>query len=431
METQRKAGPWTTSQIALVLAIGLAFSLGVILKWEPLNGIREITQWEWRWRDLGVGRSALFLFPPLILVAWILWRIREERPATAWILAALMVANFSLQILAILAEPRGLALVTSIVASPGATSYFSDALLIGDLGVWLDEFPRGIRYLHSATHPAGPVLFYYAFLKVFGPYAAFLGGLTVALAGSAGVVVVHALAGLWTEKRTARLLASAFFALNPALIFFSPEFDQVYPIFAMLLILLWVKALGASKRYAYGFGGVLFISTLFAYGTLTIGAFLVYYTIYWLWPADTRRSRLIVVFRCSVIALSVCAGLFVLLWVATGYDPVLAFERALINQRILAEILARPYTNFVLVDPYDFLLGAGVIALPILVFHMRRSFNALTVIGVATILTVDVSGLLRAETARVWLFLQPLLAVPVGVELSGLRRRWLLAVFAV
>jgi hypothetical protein len=43
---------------------------------------------------------------------------------------------------------------------------------------------------------------------------------------------------------------------------------------------------------------------------------------------------------------------------------------------------------------------------------------------------VDVSGLLRGETARVWLFLQPLLIVPVAIEISRLRRPWRLAIFA-
>jgi hypothetical protein len=55
---------------------------------------------------------------------------------------------------------------------------------------------------------------------------------------------------------------------------------------------------------------------------------------------------------------------------------------------------------------------------------------ALTLIGLATIATVDLSGLLRGETARVWLFLQPLMVVPVALELARLRWSWRLSIFA-
>jgi len=55
---------------------------------------------------------------------------------------------------------------------------------------------------------------------------------------------------------------------------------------------------------------------------------------------------------------------------------------------------------------------------------------ALTLIGLATILTVDISGLLRGETARVWLFLQPLIVIPVAIELARIRLSWRLALFA-
>ena len=71
--------------------------------------------------------------------------------------------------------------------------------------------------------------------------------------------------------------------------------------------------------------------------------------------------------------------------------------------------------------------------MPILWFYLsklRDEFKAepngaaLTIIGLATVLTVDVSGLLRGETARVWLFLQPLLVAPVAVELARARWPW-------
>jgi hypothetical protein len=99
------------------------------------------------------------------------------------------------------------------------------------------------------THPPGPILFYYAFFKLLGPRTgALIGGCVVGLLGSAGAVVMYMFAGLWTSDRRTRLTASAFYALLPALTVFFPEFDQAYPLFSMLLILFWVRALRFHGR---------------------------------------------------------------------------------------------------------------------------------------------------------------------------------------
>ncbi len=84
-------------------------------------------------------------------------------------------------------------------------------------------------------------------------------------------------------------------------------------------------------------------------------------------------------------------------------------------------------------------MAAGWIALPILFFYLRGLRDefkinpdsaALTLIGLATVLTVDLSGFLRGETARVWLFLQPLWVVPIAIELARARRSWRFAILA-
>ena len=60
---------------------------------------------------------------------------------------------------------------------------------------------------------------------------------------------------------------------------------------------------------------------------------------------------------------------------------------------------------------------------------MSRSGPALAWLGVATILLIDVSGLLRAETARVWLFLQPFVVAPAALALSRVGRAQRATVF--
>lgn len=220
---------------------------------------------------------------------------------------------------------------------------------------------------------------------------------------------------------------------------FFPEFDQVYPILTMLLIIFWVRAFGppaGAAGYAACAGGCFFVAGFFAYNLLTIGAFLAYFGLYRLWRENWTLRAWTTFLRTASIALAVFAGLHAALWLGSGYQPFSSFQRAVSN---LAAEVHRPYVPFALLDPYDFLLGAGIIALPILAFHLQRLLRtwraggtgmALTLIGLATILTVDLSGLMRGETARVWLFLQPLLVVPVAMELVRFPWPWRLAIFA-
>ena len=430
----------TARQAGVVLAVGLAFGLGVIYEWGPLNGFVSLTKWEWPWQDLGTIQMGLALLAPFLLILGVVWsvdRTASRVPMWFW-LVALVIANFCFQLFSVLADPRGPERIMQIVSSADATSYFTDALTIQHLRDWLSHFDRATLHGHSVTHPAGPIVFYYVFVRLFGPdVGALLGGCAVGLAASFGVVVMYHFAGLWASDKRVRLLASAFYALLPGLTVFFPELDQVYPIFSMLLILTFVKALSAFNawyRYALALGAVLFAASFFAYNLLTIGAFLLYYGLWWLWREDRTGAAVLTVIRTAAVSMVTAASLYLLLWATTGYNPPAALHHALAAQDATARRwLGRPYRMFVLPDLYDFTLAAGIIVIPILWFHLsklREEFKAnpngmaLTLIGLATVLTVDLSGLLRGETARVWLFLQPLLVVPVAVELARVRWPW-------
>lgn len=426
-------------QAAMVLAIGLAFGLGVIYERDPLNGLASLTHWGWPWQDLGTFQIGLALLAPFLLIAFVLWRIElaaSQIPVRLW-LAALVLANFCLQLFSVLGDPRGVDRISKIVASADATSYFTDALSIQQLADWMKHFDAAALHGHSLTHPAGPILFYYIFLRLFGPETgALLGGCAVGLIASLGVAVMYYFAELWTPEPRVRLLASAFYALIPGLVVFFPELDQMYPLFSMLIILAAVKAFSvpaSSYKYALALGALLFAATLFAYNLLAVGIFILYYGMYWWWRQDRSPAALFAESRAAAIALTGAVSLYVLLWLSTGYNPVASLRHAFAMQAVSARSLNRPYAVFVFADLYDFALGAGIIALPILWFYLRKlrgeAGTALTLIGLATVLTVDLSGMLRGEAARVWLFLQPFLIVPVAIELARARWPWRLSIF--
>jgi hypothetical protein len=103
-------------------------------------------------------------------------------------------------------------------------------------------------------------------------------------------------------------------------------------------------------------------------------------------------------------------------------------------QEGLAKAWDRPWRLTVIWDVYDYFLASGwAPAALVALFCVRwlkggladaertRRFGMAALVALAI---VDVSGLLRAETARVWLFLQPLALLVAGVELSRWSPGW-------
>jgi hypothetical protein len=428
-----------------VMATGILFFLGVAFHRSPLNGSLWLTGWQWPWRDdIELVRSIAFLFIPFGLIQYVVKRVEAGSFSRVSIyLGMLVLGNFLMQIMAMVAEPDGFGFLRGIVMSPAATSYYADAAQINGLAAWLHHFSRASLAFHSSTHPPGPVLFYYMFFRLFGAQAgAVAGGCAVGFLGSLGVFVTYAFASLWTDNQRVRLMASAFYALLPALTVFFPEMDQVYPIFSMLLILLWCRSLRSEAKIPWEtmyLAAVLFVATFFTYSLLTLAAFFAYYALYWLWQQGWSSSSGLRLLRTLAISVGACAAAYAVLWFATGFEPIASFRHALRYQEVYTQFLYRPYLHSILFDPYDFFLGAGMLALPLLLFyvhriirdfHLSRHDIVLTLVGLATILTIDFSGVLRGEASRVWLFLQPLLVVPVAMELSRYRGKWLVAVFA-
>jgi hypothetical protein len=332
---------------------------------------------------------------------------------------------------ALLADPRSPAFIRIVVESKWATSYYTEALAIGDVRVWLSSFNTRDLALHAATHPPGPILHYYLWLRLTGPtIAPYAGAATIGLAASLGIPVMYWFASLWTSDRAPRLMACALFAMLPALILFFPQYDQAYPVLAMLMILFWGKALEGDVRYAPMLGLVLFTATFFAYNLLTLGAPMALYALTPLGRAKWERPAVLRVVSATLCALGTATLAHIVLAVSTGYDPLRSFAHALENMRGLNERLGRPYYACVFFDLYDFFLGGGVLTLPLLLVYLYCGWHdggqsrwptMLTGACLVSILLVDATGLLRAETARVWLFLQPLAVVPAGLQLARLR----------
>jgi hypothetical protein len=419
--------------IVLVLSVGVIWL--VLLAFE-VWGVNGPEYWTWPWRNLGWGRTLLLMAPPLVLLfaGLPLGGNPLSRKGLHFSLATLCLTNLALQVLGMMLEPGGLAHIRTIVESPVATNYFGEALRIDSVRDFLIEFPRRTHGIHSGSHPPGTILYYLFWIRLLGPDAAsIVGGLVLGIVGSLGVPAIYGFSSLWTRDPRTRLLISGLYSLLPALVLFLPEFDQVFPLLAMGLVWGSVRALEGHGRWAILTGALLFLATLLAYNLLILGAFAALFALRTLFRGDPGRGRLLLardLVTQGALVLGTTLLLHVLLGLVSGYNPVAYFQAALRHQEGIDSFYVCPYFQTLFFGPYDFFLGSGMLTLPLLFLYLRSlrgeattltpDHAAMTFLGLATIACVSLSATLPTETARLWLFLQPLVIVPAGIVLS----RW-------
>ena len=324
------------------------------------------------------------------------------------------------------------------------TSYFQDALRLADHPGFLAEYPRlmDTLHLHSENKPPGPVLFFLAFLELFGAEnAALVCGLALAALAALVVVSVHWMASTLHGSRDAAFGAAALMALCPGLVLTLPSMDAVMPHFTCLLVGTWAIALRRdSPAAALLYGLVLALAAMFTPLLLVTGAFLAAFTAHHVLRDADRRGALSRAARQVAIALSTLVALYALLYAATGYDVIAVYREVLGSKHdwdpelTRQELLGRPYGKALISDPWEFLLGTGWIIGLVAAFRAfdacreRSGTWAIEMFGLANIVLLPLCSFVRGESARLWMFLVPFLVLPAGVELArSTPRRRLLA----
>jgi hypothetical protein len=329
---------------------------------------------------------------------------------------------------------QGLAGIGERVRHPDITSYHTEAADLDDLSTWLGDYHTRLPEMigHTQTHPPGPILYYVFWNRMFGSEkGADFGGLFLGLLSGLAIPLIFVAAKRASNDVGVAFSAALVWAPLPALILMPGAFDSVYPLFTLGLIVLWVPAAwDASLRAAAGFGALLAAALFFTHSLLVLGAFFGLLGLVPLVSAADRGARLSRLARSSAVALAVCGGLFVLAKVFWGYDHLAALQASIRIQEGLSQAWDRPWRLTVVWDIYDFFLASGwATAALVALFCIRWAKGGLNetqrlrwfaLAALATLAIVDLSGLLRAETARVWLFLQPLTIILAGAELN----RW-------
>lgn len=417
-------------KLIIVAAIGLTWAALVSLHVDGANGP---PYWRWHWQRLPFlplyGLMALGAAP--IIGAMIAFDRGAISKRVA--LMAFAASNFALQLLGGSVFPGGLrSRITEIVDHPSFTSYYTAAKGLTE-GVtaqpfhdWIRSFPELMTTfpLHALTKPPGPVLYYWGWIEAVGPDFPVRGvaGCFLGLLGALSIPLTYLVIRELVGDSKAAVTGASLLALCPSLIIFLPQFDQAYMMVTCGLVVLLARTLrGQSIVNPIFFGALLSLGMFFTYSFAVLGVFLLGLTILELRSNRTATRTAAV---GAGVALGTIVSIYTFLYLAWGFRPFDTFASALANQARLLPGLMRPYPSTIPWDLYDFALASGWISIPLLIAALANEQIArikwLNRIVLLQLLAVGASGLLQTETARVWMFLLPLLMIPLGTELA----RW-------
>ena len=393
-----------------------AYLAGVLARWPWFNGS---PYWTWPWRNEPLTPVLALCALPLGLVALSL-RDRGPRPRVGRALALLGVAHALLQWTAFLGTDS-LGFLDAVVRDADATSYDTDAARIDDPRAFLATYHATTLAFHTTTKPPGPVLLYWAARRVCGSSAGpVAGAVAISLLSMAGPAACYAYARLLAPRRRPALVAAALYAVAPGPVLFLPELDQLYAALAVAMLVSWRYAYRRGRpAAAIGLGLVMAGAFAFAYNLLPLGALMAAGAARQALEKPARRAARVA--RAALLAVATTVAVAATVHLATGYRPIAAFARAVGEQARHETGYDRPYAQCVLFDPLDFLRGAGFASVALVAAYLarQRGSRARTAAGgLAFVLFLDLTGLLRAETMRVWLFALPLVLAPAGVALA-------------
>jgi hypothetical protein len=217
-----------------------------------------------------------------------------------------------------------------------------------------------------------------------------------------------------------------------------PQFDQCYPLLTAALAVLWRRALLRNSAYlASQFGVFMAMTLLITYLPAVLVIFLAGYAgLARRMGQNTWRQ----IAKAVLIALVAFVAFYVVLWLGTRFNPIASFRACWANQQenmrfqVIVGNPPRTWPGTIPGDFKDFALGTGWISYLIAAMFFVRKQSAprrvnVAILGLIQIAAVGALGLIRCETARVWIFLIPLLMLPVGLELARWNWRWRMGVY--
>jgi Dolichyl-phosphate-mannose-protein mannosyltransferase len=394
----------------------------------------------------------LWLILPLAVLATTIVFLRRTRAATS------LSDRTSISVFSALS----LAITVSVALSDGGPRSIIAPLLRADLeyigavdrvqGIaqFLRDYPSLAETMpmHAQVHPPGPILFVWMSCRLFGagPWGAAIG---IILFSVLAVPFVYRWADRIGGPGVARR-ATAIFVLTPSVVLFTAtSMDAPFAVLLIATMAIYWESMEHRPILLGILAGL--AASLSALMTYSVTVALLFCGVascvrYTLIP-EQRRG--VVTAACCALATFLAAN--ALLWLFSGYDPTAMFIAAVNNHKHIMsgtrhETVGR-YAHLAIANLTVFFIAAGIpcavlwwSAIPRsvgAVWHLLRGgsvtaeppsmrtqcksndrqLHCLTVAAIITLLVAAVVPVYVLEVERIWMFLVPLVAIPVGRRL--------------
>ncbi len=321
--------------------------------------------------------------------------------------------------------------------------YYGAVDRVDGVGRFLRDYPEQATTMpmHAQVHPPGAVLFVWAASSLAG------GG---AWGAAAAIILTSALSApivfLWARRLggpgVARRAAAIYVLVPSTVLFTATSMDGVFavPLIATMW-LFWESLERNAAWFAAASGAAAGVAALMTYSVVIAIAFCgAAAGAAWVYRPAARRTVLWI----ALTAIAAFVGFHVLLWLVCGYDPLAMFGTAIANARHIMRGTAHETTtrhvHLAIGNLAAFAIGVGVpcavVACAGLVDRRRENsqfdnstahpFNTAAVFAVAAASTLVIAALLPAyhmEVERVWMFLVPLVVMPVAQRLFDQEQR--------
>lgn len=458
--------------IVTLLLIGLIFT-----DWLPyLRGpAPESSEWYWPYHLRPLDRWWAPVLAALVLLAvaaWWLGRREAQQRHAVMALTGLTAGSLLLQLALVYADrPQIAAELVDRTLSNLESGFFEPAAEIEDLHTMLRAYPQampGFVSEHARTHPPGLVVANWLTIRA----SAMLPGLSEAIArhvwplrctdlwllnrppstaaGLALWAILPLLAAALTSVPTYLLarrllspgavrLATVLGVTMPALLLFAPKSVQLYAPLSLFTLLAFHTGLERRSLFWLFLSGLtLSIATFLSLGNAALLLLLAVYAFLFLWQRERRQltrrpgnwlpGHLV---TCSQYAIAFTLGalsLWLIFWLGWGVAPWHIFQTGL-QQHYSLVTLHRRYDWWLLYNLIDLLIYAG---LPLMVGFAGMLIQAikdlpgqktgpaatLALALLVLILVLDISGSVRGEAGRLWLFFMPFIALAGGAFLA-------------
>jgi hypothetical protein len=331
------------------------------------------------------------------------------------------------------------------------SGYFTTAIANNDLNHLLSNYPQIMPSLpiHAQSHPPGPIVMQWLGWQFFqlnlpladsiamplrtlqchnpglmaldnSQIASALIGMLIPLVSALVVWPLYAFGKRIVGSRAA-LMAAALFPVMPLFAMWPTQWDQIYPLLLFTGIYFMHTGLESRSIWRVFLAGLpLSIATFFSVGNAILIAIVALYgLIYYLASSPSLRPT---ISRSLFFAVPFTLG-YASIWLAYALiyhvNPI---EVIATGSRLAFESTTsdRSYGLWLLWNPIDYATFLGLPIVILLLMNWRKIIRPtkellpLIVSTFVTFILLDLSGIVRGEAGRLWIYFGPLMLLIVG-----------------